>query len=175
MVAPGLRLRVLVRDTVAMNIPDELSALFHRDLTRLLQQLQAFPSEGALWERAGGISNSAGNLVLHLEGNLREYIGRQLGKVPYRRERALEFSRTKVPTIELVQRIEEVRKLVPAAISRLSTEEFEMLYPEKVLGASLSTRMFLIHLYGHLNYHLGQIDYLRRVLTGDSAVDYAGL
>lgn len=75
-----------------MSIAIELAALVRRDLTRLLQQLQAFPNEAALWQTVPGISNSAGNLVLHLDGNLREYVGRQLGGLPYQRQRNLEFS-----------------------------------------------------------------------------------
>ena len=69
-----------------------LAALFSRDLTRLVQELQAFPSDESLWERAPGVKNSAGNLVLHLEGNLREFVGRQLGQVAYKRARDQEFA-----------------------------------------------------------------------------------
>lgn len=49
-------------------------------------------------------------------------------------------------------------------IENLSEEQLEMEYPEVVLEAATSTREFLIHLYGHLNWHLGQVNYLRRIL-----------
>jgi hypothetical protein len=158
-----------------MGISSDLAPLFQRDLTRLVQQLQAFPSEDILWKSAPGISNTAGNLVLHLEGNLREYIGRQLGNLPYRRERDQEFARKEVPVADLISRTEDLGRIIPAVIAGLSDHQLQATYPEKVLGRELSTQQFLIHLHGHFNYHLGQIDYLRRILTEGATVQYAGL
>ncbi len=109
------------------------------------------------------MTNAAGTLALHLEGNLREYIGRQLGGIDYARDRPLEFSRRGVEQQELVARIEAVRILVPRVIEALSEQQLAAIYPEQVLSAPITTRQFLIHLNGHLNYHLGQIDYLRRI------------
>jgi hypothetical protein len=152
-----------------------LAALFTRDLTRLVQELQAFPSDQTLWQRPAGVRNSAGNLALHLEGNLREYVGRQLGRTAYRRERDLEFTQTGVSREDLVQRIEQVKDLVATVVSRLSDSELAETYPEKVLETPLSSLDFLVHVHGHLNFHLGQIDYLRRILTKGSAVAFAGL
>jgi uncharacterized damage-inducible protein DinB len=146
----------------------ELADLFRLSLKRLLQELQVFPSDEILWAKLPGISNSAGNLFLHLEGNLREYIGRQLGGIGYTRHRDLEFSSPPVPASALLQRIQTLPDLIPGVLAALSREDLEAKYPEDVMGVPLSTRQFLIHLIGHLNYHLGQIDYLRRVLTGDS-------
>ena len=148
-----------------MAIADELAGLFQRDLTKLLQELRAFTDEDAIWQCPAGIPNSAGNLVLHLEGNLREYIGRQLGGIPYRRTRDLEFSAKGVPVAEMAARIEEVQGFVPRVIAGLSAAQLDARFPEDPLGGPLSTRQFLIHLYGHLDYHLGQINYLRRMLT----------
>ena len=158
-----------------MSAGNELSKLFRRDITRLLQELKAFPDEEALWQRLPGISNSAGNLALHLEGNLREYIGRQLGRVPYDRQRDLEFSSPGLQLHDLLQRLTVVKEMIPDIVSGLSHAVLEANYPEKVLSAPLSTRQFLIHLHGHLNYHLGQIDYLRRILTQGTAIPFAGL
>ena len=148
-----------------MAITEELAELFRRDLTKLLQQLRAFTDEDAIWQCPAGIPNSAGNLVLHLEGNLREYIGRLLGGIPYCRTRDLEFSAKGVPAVEMAARIEEVRGFVPRVIEGLSAAQLDARFPEDPLGEPLSTRQFLIHLYGHLNYHLGQINYLRRMLA----------
>jgi hypothetical protein len=152
-----------------------LAALFSRDLARLIQELQAFPNDELLWLRAGGIRNSAGNLVLHLEGNLREYIGRQLGQVDYRRTREQEFSLSSLPRAELVERMENLGSLLVTVISRLAESDLAQVYPERFLETALSTHATLVHLYGHLSFHLGQIDYLRRILTGGDAVEFAGL
>src|ERR1700733_2248964 len=100
------------RDTGPMSFSTGLAALYSRDLTRLIQELQAFPSDEVLWQRAPGVKNSAGNLVLHLEGNLREYIGRQLGQVAYSRVRDHEFALTGVSRDALIVRMEQVRELV---------------------------------------------------------------
>jgi len=153
----------------------ELTNLFQRDLTRLVQELQAFPSEDTLWTKVPGISNAAGNLFLHLDGNMREYIGRQLGNVDYTRNRDLEFGSAPIPTADLAQRIEGLPPLITRIVAGLSDGVMEANYPEVIGGLKISTRQFLIHLSGHLNYHLGQIDYLRRVLTGSGAVKFVQL
>jgi hypothetical protein len=153
----------------------DLAALFERDLKRLSQQVLTFTDEQKLWALAPGVSNSAGNLMLHLEGNLREYIGRVLGGLPYRRVRDDEFGKKGISHVELTARIEKIVQMVPKVVGELTSERLDALYPEGVLNGPLSTRQFLMHLYGHFNYHLGQIDYLRRILTAGSAVAYAQL
>jgi uncharacterized damage-inducible protein DinB len=158
-----------------MTMTSDLALLFRRDLTRLSQQVEAFPNDEALWQTLPGVTNAAGNLALHIEGNLREYIGRQLGELPYRRNRELEFSTKGMSRLELGTRLAELRRSIPEVIERLSSEQLDAEYPEVVLEIATSTRQLLIHLHGHLNWHLGQIDYLRRVLIGDGAIKLAGL
>ena len=156
-----------------MAIANEMAELFRRDLTRLEQELQAAPEE-ELWKTLPGASNSIGNLALHLEGNLREFIGRQLGKVAYQRQRPAEFASRDLAKDELMRRLGGVRELIPAILTDLAPEAWDATYPQNVYGRALSTQQFLIALYGHLNYHMGQIDYLRRILTGGKAIDFAG-
>ena len=153
----------------------ELAALFARDIARLRQELEAFPDTTTLWTTVPGVSNAAGTLALHLEGNLREYVGRQLGRIDYRRDRPAEFSTRSVTRMELAARADALRNDIPPVIAGLSEAELARPYPEMVLGVPMSTRQFLIHLGGHLNYHLGQIDYLRRMSTGKGAITLAGL
>lgn len=147
----------------------ELAALFRRDLARLVRQLDAL-DDARLWQVVPGVTNSAGNLLLHLNGNLREYVGRQLGGVPYVRDRAREFAARDVPRQELTAALAELATLIPGVLERMTEGRWNETFPENVLGEPLTTRQFVVHLYGHLNYHLGQIDYLRRVLTGDGAL-----
>lgn len=160
---------------VESGLSAELASLFARDLTRLLQEVRAFPDTSALWQTRPGISNAAGTLVLHVEGNLREFVGRQLGGTPYERDRRREFSARGVEQDGLVRRLEALRELIPPTIQGLSPERLAAAYPEPYGGAVLSTRQFLIHLLAHLDYHLGQVDYLRRVVTGSGAIELAGL
>jgi len=153
----------------------DLAALYLRDLTRLVQELQAFPDTAACWAIAPGVTNAAGTLALHLEGNLREFIGRQLGQIAFTRDRPREFSERGVAQAELIARIEAVRETIPAVVRALSDEVLDAPYPELLFGAPVSTRLALVHFNGHLNYHLGQIDYLRRVATGHGAITLASL
>ncbi len=153
----------------------DLAALYTRDLTRLIQEISAFPDTATLWQTRAGITNSAGNLALHLEGNLREFIGRILGKADFARDRPREFSDSGIEQQDLIVRLTAVRDEIPPVIANLSGDDLDAAYPELYAGAPISTRRMLIHLAGHLNYHLGQIDYLRRVLTGDGAISLAAL
>jgi hypothetical protein len=155
-----------------MSTASELAELFARDLRRLKQELEVVPDED-LWRRLPGISNSAGNLVLHLEGNLREYIGRQLGSVPFERDREQEFGRSGVAGAELSARVAALEELIPPILRGLNASQMRSPYPEEVFGAALSTGQFLVHLHGHFNYHLGQIDYLRRILGPGKSIPFA--
>ena len=141
--------------------------LFTRDLNRLYKEIDAYTDEAILWHKAEGISNPAGNLCLHLIGNLNEYIGRQLGEIPYTRNRPLEFSATGVPKKDLLQMIENTQKVVEKSIKKVKVKQFQAKYPENVLGYEMTIHYFLVHLNGHLNYHLGQINYHRRLLSDD--------
>src|SRR5882724_11833937 len=129
-----------------MTMVGDLAALYRRDLTRVIQKVQAFPDSQTLWQTSPGMTNSAGNLVLHLEGNLLEYIGRQLGGVAYERRRPLEFSTTGLTAADLISRMENVRDVVPTVIESLDEAALAAEYPEQVLGHAMITRSFLIHL-----------------------------
>jgi hypothetical protein len=111
-----------------MSVAKELAALFRRDLSRLIQQIEAYPNDEMVWHTHPAITNSAGNLVLHLEGNLREYIGRQLGMIPYSRRRELEFSSKGILREELVRRVADLKVSIPSVIEGLSPEQFEVEY-----------------------------------------------
>jgi hypothetical protein len=156
-------------------LADELAALYARDLTRLAQEVRAFPDTASLWRTAPGVSNAGGTLALHLESNLREYVGRQLGGIGFERDRAREFAVRDVPREELVWRVEVLREVIPGVLRALTPAQLDADFPEPYDGGPLSTRQFLIHLLGHLNYHLGQLDSLRRVTTGQGALPLAGL
>jgi hypothetical protein len=156
-------------------VADELARIFSRDLTRLAQELRAFPDSAALWQTVPGVSNAAGTLALHLEGNLREFIGRVIGAVAYVRDRPAEFQTRGVSADELIARVEAVRDLVQRVLTPLTIAALSAPYPGGFLDQPLSTQAVLVHLNGHLNYHLGQIDYLRRQITGDGAIDLAAL
>jgi hypothetical protein len=148
-------------------------ALFNRDIKRLYQEIEAYTDESILWKKADGIANTAGNLCLHLVGNLNEYIGRQLGGIPYQRNRPYEFSATDIPKQDLLNGIKQTQMTVEKALKSLKIKQLNEKFPENVLGYEMTVHYFLIHLNGHLNYHLGQIDYHWRFLTGESSIKFA--
>jgi hypothetical protein len=140
----------------------ELSALFARDLARLRREIAQFPDDATLWEKVPGVNNPAGNLILHLEGNLREYVGHQMGGVAYQRDRPFEFSGTGLTRADLTDRVAPLQSRVPDLIASFSSVllDTESGHPEHG-----SNRSFLLHLYGHFSYHLGQINYIRRIVS----------
>ena len=137
--------------------------LFERDLSKLEEEIAAYETGAGIWVVPSGIKNSAGTLCLHLCGNLQHYIGAVLGKSGYVRNREREFSDRDVPAEDLLVLISSTRRVILTVIAGLSPEELEEIYPEKVLAGTLSTGHFLVHLSTHLNYHLGQINYHRRL------------
>jgi hypothetical protein len=153
----------------------ELATLFTRDLTRLIQELRAFPDTASVWKTAPGVTNAAGTLALHLEGGLRHFIGWRLGKIEYKRDRPLEFSARGVERDELIARLEALQATIPKVIASLSEADLDTIDPDNGADTPMTVRQWLIHLYGHLNYHLGQVDYLRRFVTSDGAITLAQL
>lgn len=141
-----------------------LKTLFLRDLAKLKTEIESYQNEQAIWLTDKHIANSAGNLCLHLVGNLKTYIGAEIGKTGYIRHRDLEFSLKNVPKAELVQSIEETMRVVESALATVSEEQLREEYPILVFETKTSTEFFLVHLVAHLNYHLGQINYHRRLL-----------
>ncbi|MFY7814303.1 MAG: DinB family protein [Chryseobacterium taeanense] len=143
---------------------ENIRSLFTRDLNKLKTEIELYRNEETIWKTDKNISNSAGNLCLHLVGNLNNYIGAILGNSGYVRNRELEFSLKDVPRAELIQQIENTIEIVNSSLERLSTEDLHKEYPSEPLGYKMTTGYFLVHLFGHLSYHLGQINYHRRLL-----------
>ena len=143
---------------------DTLRQLFVRDLNRLQQEIEAYRDEARIWHIEKGIANSAGNLCLHLVGNLTTYISAELGGVPYTRHREQEFALKGVPRAELITHIAKTRQEVEQALQALSAHDLQSEYPLLVFDHKTSTEYFLVHLATHLTYHLGQINYHRRLL-----------
>ena len=137
---------------------------FERDLNALQKEISLYSNENSLWIVSGEISNCAGNLCLHLIGNLNHFVGAILGKTGYIRERDKEFSTKNTPRAELIAALEKTRQMVHQTLTHLSSDNYNSLYPIEFLGKNLMTEQMLLQLATHLNYHLGQINYHRRLL-----------
>ena len=140
-----------------------LQSLYKRDLEKLKLEIETYRDESAIWKVDGEITNSAGNLCLHLIGNLKSFIGAELGNSGYVRQRDLEFSTHGTTRAELLQRIDETITVVDSSLDKLTPERLEEDYPKVVFADKMTTGWFLIHLATHLSYHLGQINYHRRL------------
>jgi len=146
---------------------ETLKILFNRDLKRLRNELEQYNNEADIWEIKGQINNSAGNLCLHLVGNLNTYVGKELGKVDYVRNRELEFSSKNIPRQELIVKVENTIEIINQILDSIDDSLLETEYPILVFDHKTSTEYLLVHLATHLSYHLGQMNYHRRLIESD--------
>lgn len=147
------------------DVKNIIVTLFDRDLKKLETEIELYSDESQIWKITGDIKNPGGNLCLHLCGNLQHYIGSVLGKSDYTRNRDLEFSAKGISKERLLEEIRKTQQAVHQTLSTMGDDVLTAPYPEKVFEYEMNTHYFLIHLHGHLNYHLGQINYHRRLIT----------
>jgi hypothetical protein len=147
-----------------MNMLTDVREMLSGDLAALRSEIERFPSEALLWKTLPGVTNSAGNLTLHLTGNLQHFLGATLGGSGYVRNREAEFTRRDLPRATLLQEIDAAREAVSRGLTALSERDLDAVYPLEKDGAPVTTGYMLLRLCRHLAYHLGQINYLRRYL-----------
>ena len=138
-----------------MIIIETLLKLFDRDLQRLEEEINLYQTEEDIWKLGGEIKNTAGNLCLHLCGNLQHYIGAKLGHTSYVRNRDNEFAAKGISKADLIAEVQKTRQTVRDTLENLKPSVLEAEYPEKVYDYPTTTAYFLIHLTAHLNYHPG--------------------
>lgn len=149
-------------------LKETLIELFHRDLQRLVAEINLYKDEDKLWLVPEGISNSAGNLCLHLLGNLNHFIGATLGHTGYVRHRDDEFSLKHIPRQDLLINLENCMLIVKNTLEKLTEADMANEFPLEKHDKIVSTGQMLVHLFGHLSYHLGQINYHRRLLDREN-------
>lgn len=147
-----------------------VAAIIERELRTLRAEIEACSDERDLWLVAPGIANPPGVLAAHLVGNLQHFIGARMGGTGYVRDRDAEFARRDRTRDELLAAIDETRGVVRATLAALPEHELDEDFPEVVAGVRITTGDLLIHIVSHLAYHLGQIDYNRRLLAGGAPV-----
>ncbi len=149
---------------------ENLLRLYARDLEKLADEISAFRKEDNLWRIEGDIKNTAGNLCLHLIGNLNHFIGAVIGKTGYVRHRETEFTNKGIPRQEMIRSVHETKLIVIDSLEKMDIQLLSSHYPIDVFGEKMTYGYFLMHLISHLNYHLGQINYLRRILEKDEKI-----
>ena len=141
-----------------------INELYQKDLDKLTQEISQYPSDESLWLVQDGISNSGGNLCLHLCGNLRHFLGAILNEDGYVRDREREFAAKGISREELMEDIEATKKAVANTLSALNADRLSESYPGGPFPDYTVLKMIL-HLYGHFGYHLGQLNYHRRLIA----------
>lgn len=149
-----------------MLIP-EIQKVFAKDLQKLKEEISLYKNEATIWQVEKGIANSAGNLCLHLVGNLNHFIGATLGNTGYVRNRDAEFASKNIPQHELIKMVEDTISMIETVLPSIKEQQLAGEYPLIVFKDKMTTSYFLVHLVGHLGYHLGQINYHRRLLENN--------
>jgi uncharacterized damage-inducible protein DinB len=139
-----------------------------RELQGFIREVEAFPSDDSVWHTRRGVTNSAGNLALHVCGNLQDFVGRVLGGTSYVRNREQEFSQREGTRADLVAELRKTIGVIESVVPEFTDEAMSGNYPMQLAGKTVNTAAFLVHLAAHLAFHLGQAGYLRRVITGDN-------
>ncbi len=149
-------------------IASTVGGIFERELNKLAEEIKLYTPEQSIWKVKDGIKNSGGNLCLHICGNLQHFIGTVLGNSGYVRNRDKEFADTNVPVTELLKEIETTKKIVVKTLESIPDEDLDKEYtafPAHLLGKEHITKFyFLAHLIAHMDYHIGQINYHRRLM-----------
>ena len=144
-----------------------INRFFQRDIDKLIQEIKSYKNEADLWKKQGEIKNSAGIICSHLIGNLNHFIGQGIGKTGYIRNRTLEFSIEFVPSNELIKMLEDAKVMIDKTLSEMDEKLLKEPKPLNFTVTAVETMMdYLIHLHSHLNWHLGQVNYHRRMLNG---------
>jgi len=141
----------------------EMASVVGRELDRLADEIGALAEDEALWVTRGGQGNGPGTLALHLVGNLSHYIGANLGRTGYVRDRPAEFADRGVSRQEILELIHDCRAIVVPVLAGLSDEELGQAYPGDTPAhmQGITTRGYMIHTIWHLGWHVGQLYYHR--------------
>lgn len=145
-----------------------LLTLMVRDLNGFIREVEAFPDDGSLWTALPGVTNSAGNLALHVAGNLQHFVGHVLGGTDYVRMRDREFGQREGSRASVVAELQTTIAVVEATLPSVTAAQLAADYPDAPGGHTINTMQFLLHLSAHLAFHLGQAGYLRRLVTADN-------
>ena len=143
--------------------PQDFKEFYVRELDNLHKEISAYTDESRLWILAGEIKNSPGNLCLHLIGNVNHFIGALIGNTGYVRKRDDEFAMKDVPKEKLLSDITAAKAMVEKVMSRIDASELQKEFPVEIMGKH-STEYMLVFFLAHFNYHLGQINYSRRLI-----------
>ena len=139
--------------------------LYTKHLNQLKEEIASYKNENDLWKLTGDIKNTPGNLAIHLCGNLKFNFGAVLLNNGYKRDRDSEFARKNVPKDQIIKEIDSTIEVVTASLDKLTPQDLNKPFPSDIYGDEGTIRDIILRLAFHFAYHLGQINYHRRILT----------
>ena len=146
----------------------DFATVLTRELDGLIREIEALPDDAAMWNVLPGVTNSAGNLSLHVAGNLQHFVGAMLGKTGYVRDRDAEFGRRAGTRVEIIEELRRARRVVETVLPALPETALESTLSHPSLPGPIPTQRMLVHMCAHAAFHLGQVGYLRRLATGEN-------
>lgn len=141
-----------------------IKALYLTQLDALREEISLYKNENDLWVLTGEIKNTPGNLCLHICGNLNYFIGALIGNTGYVRDREKEFSDKNTGRESLYKNIDDTKNMIINVFDNLGNYDFTKIYPDNKFGENPTYAFVFARLVSHLSYHLGQINYHRRIL-----------
>ena len=149
-------------------LTSDLATIISRDLRSFEQELELFADDASIWQTMPGVTNSAGNLALHLSGNLQHFVGATIGQTGYVRNRPVEFGTNSGTRADVIAELQKAGAVVRAVLPTITDAQLEGRFPGQMGPVELPMRIALVQLAAHVAFHLGQAGYLRRMLTGDT-------
>jgi uncharacterized damage-inducible protein DinB len=144
---------------------ESVAKILERDLTKVIQEINQFAKDEDLWLIRGSAKNPAGNLALHMAGAVNHFIGVRLGNSNYQRNRDLEFAARNISRENITKELQSAIDVVNVTMASLAPSDLDKEFPEQLGSATMTIQHFLLHLVSHVNYHLGQLNYVRRLCT----------
>ena len=143
---------------------ETVKQLYIENLHALRNEISSYKNEADIWKLSGDIKNPPGNLCLHICGNLNFYFGFALGNTGFQRNRDLEFTKKGVSRDELIHQIDKTKEVVSKVLDNLRIEDYGKAFPVDYMEVRTTIGYEVHRLLAHLAYHLGQINYHRRIL-----------
>lgn len=144
---------------------EKYKELYSKHLKQLKEEIAAYKNENDLWKLSGDIKNTPGNLAIHMCGNLKFNFGTVLLNNGYVRDRDSEFARKNVPRNEIIKEIDSTIEVVTASLDNLTPKDLNKPFPSDIYGDEGTIGDIILRLAFHFAYHLGQINYHRRIMT----------
>ncbi len=161
--------------TILQIVKDQFNLRVYDEGVERIKKVLTLLSEEEVWYRPNDAANSVGNLVLHLCGNVTQWIGSGVGGQKDIRERDVEFETTDLISKDLLmEKLYNLRPITDQALLTIVSEE-QLTDPRTVQGFDETVLGILIHVTEHFSYHVGQIAIIAKYLKGLDLGFYADM